>query len=66
MRKFVVAMEETCVRQFEVEAEDERQALAVAQKRYHAGDFVLAPGEVHARRMAVVMPEERATPWTEC
>ena len=65
MQTFVVCIEETCVQQFEVEAKDERQALAVAQERYRFGEFVLAPGELHTRRMAVVMPEESATPWTE-
>lgn len=65
MRKFVVSIEETCVQEFEVEAEDERQALAVARERHRAGLFELAPGELHGRRMAVVLPEENATSWTE-
>ena len=53
------------MQEFEVAAKDEQQALAVAREKYRTGEFELAPGELHTRRMAVVIPEERATPWTE-
>lgn len=65
MKKFTIAIEETVVEEFEVEANDFGEALDIATEKYRKGEFVLCPGEVHFRKMAVVEPSCEATEWTE-
>ncbi|MDO4832219.1 MAG: hypothetical protein Q4A45_02290 [Clostridia bacterium] len=45
-QKFIVAIEETVVSEYEVEADDEDEALIRAEKMYQKGFFVSEPGEV--------------------
>ena len=63
MKKYTIAIEETVVKEFEVEASDFEEALDIAEKKYHEGEFVLSSGEVHFKQMAVVEPQSEATEW---
>ena len=63
MKKFIIAIEETVVQEFEVTAENSIDALEIAEEKYHKGEFVLAPGEVQFRQMASVGDEP--TEWME-
>lgn len=54
MKTFVVAIEETIVQEFEVEAKSQAEALARAKELYHSGELVVSPGEVHSKQMAVL------------
>lgn len=63
MKKFIIAIEETVVQEFEVMAEDSIEALEIAEEKYHKGEFVLEPGEVQFRQMASVGDEP--TEWME-
>ena len=63
MKKFIIAIEETVVQEFEVMAGDSIEALEIAEKKYHKGEFVLEPGEVQFRQMASVGDEQ--TEWME-
>lgn len=65
MGKFKVAIEETVVGEFEVEAGSAAEALIKAEENYHKGEFVLEPGEVQFKQIAVVEPEEEKTEWRE-
>ncbi len=65
MKKYTVAIEETIVQEFEVEANDFGEALDIAEEKYRKGEFVLCPGEVHFKQMAVVKPNCEATEWKE-
>lgn len=58
MRKFKVAIEETVVDEFTVEADSESEALEIARQKYRNGEFVLEPGEVQYKQMAVVSENE--------
>lgn len=63
MKKFIIAIEETVVEEFEVMAENSIEALEIAEQKYYNGEFVLEPGEVQFRQMASVGDEP--TGWRE-
>ena len=51
--------------EFEVEARDAEAALDIAAQKYRKGEFVLAPGEVQFKRMAIVSPNSECIRWKE-
>lgn len=63
MEKFVIAIEETVVNEFEVCAENSEQAMEIAKIKYKCGEFVLSPGELCAKQMAVFSPGEVISEW---
>ena len=63
--KFKVAIEETVVGEFEVEADNFAEALEIAEEKYKKGEFVLEPGEVQFKQMAIVEPSNEVTEWKE-
>jgi len=65
MKKFIIAIEETAVKEFEITADDFGEALSIAEKKYKDGVFVLDSGEVQFKQMSVVYPQDEATEWTE-
>lgn len=46
MKKYMIAIEETVVEEFEVEANNFDEALNIAAKKYYDCEFVVSPGEV--------------------
>jgi len=64
MELFCIAIEETVINEFFIEANDEIEAIDIAIRKYDDGEFVLDPGHLTARQMAVV---EHTTPteWFE-
>lgn len=65
MKKFVITIEETVCQNFEVEAENAEQAMEFAENKYQNGEFVLEPGEVCFKQMAIMKPDDEATEWIE-
>lgn len=63
--KFTIAIEETVVEEFEVEAQTPERAMQIAEQKYKDGVFVLENGEVQTRQMAIVKPEIAETNWVE-
>lgn len=63
--KFRIAIEETVVQEFDIEAEDAGEAIELAEAKYKSGELVLTPGEVHNKQMAIVAPDNEATEWSE-
>ena len=57
MKKFIIAIEETLVKEFEVWAVNSCKALDIAEKKYNKGEFVLESGEPQFRQMASVGDE---------
>lgn len=57
MKKFIIAIEETVVQEFEVLAENSREALKIAEQKYRKGEFVLESGEVQFSQIASVGDE---------
>jgi len=63
--KFTICIEENVIAEFEVEAKDAEEAMKIVEEKYYKGEFVLAPGEVSSRQMAIVKPESEACEWVE-
>ena len=54
MNKYIIAIEETVVGEFEIAAKNETETLRIAEDKYKHGDIVLCPGELQFEQMAVV------------
>ena len=65
MKKFTITIEETVSEDFEVEAEDAGQAMQIAEEKYDKGEFVLTPGNLVCKQMAITKPDNEVTEWTE-
>ena len=63
--KFVITIEEMVSQDFIVEAETADEAMEIAEARYKDGTFVLEPGNLVCKQMAIMEPEDEATEWTE-
>ncbi|OQB24039.1 MAG: hypothetical protein BWY11_01412 [Firmicutes bacterium ADurb.Bin182] len=64
-RKFIIVIEETVAEEFEVFAKNSEEALEKAKKNYKTCKFVLEPGNVRSKQMAIMTPGEDATGWFE-
>lgn len=65
MKKFIIAIEEMVVQEFEVFAENSEEAMNKAIENYKSGKFVLEPGEVQFKQMAILKPKNEVTEWCE-
>lgn len=65
MNKYTITIEETITQDFEVESETAESAMELAEKKYKEGVFILAPGEVQFKQMAITEPSEYSTEWIE-
>ncbi len=65
MKKYTIAIEETIVDEFEIEANDFNEAMNIAEEKYRKGEFVLSPGEVQFKQIAVISPSCERTEWNE-
>ena len=54
MGTYRIAIEETVIDEFLVKANDEEEAIKIAIRKYDAGEFVLEPGTLITKQMAVV------------
>jgi len=53
MQKFTITIEEIVTETFEVLANNDEQAIGIAIEKYNNGGFVLEPGKLVAKQMAV-------------
>ena len=65
MEKYTIAIEETVVEEFEIEANDFSEALDIAIEKYYKGEIVLCSGEVQMKKMAVVKSDCDSIEWIE-
>lgn len=65
MKKYVVAIEETVVQNFEVEANSREEALRKVEKGYKNGNYVLESAEVQTKRMSVLNSDNEFDKWIE-
>ena len=63
--KYIITIEETVTKDFEVEANDAEEAYKIAEQKYNSGEFVLYPGECHFKQIAITTPSNEATEWKE-
>jgi 1,2-phenylacetyl-CoA epoxidase PaaB subunit len=55
---FEIAIEEVNTKQFTVTAPDAETAMEIAKQKYHAGEFVLDPGKVEWKKIAIIGPDD--------
>lgn len=65
MEKYVIAMEETIVQEFEINADSAEEAMQLAEERYRNGKYILESGEVQFRQMSIVKPIAESTEWMD-
>lgn len=63
MKKFTLIIEETVVDEFEVNANNEQEALEIVRDKYKKGEFILSPGEVQYRQMTIKSPMKDEMNW---
>lgn len=61
--KNAITIEETNVKDFEIEAESAEEAYKIAEQSYRSGEFVLDPGECQFRQIAITKPSNETTEW---
>ncbi len=63
--KYTVTIEETVVKDFEVEAESMERAIDAAIINYKSGEFVLDPGEVIHKQIRAFYHSQKDSVWRE-
>ncbi len=65
MKKYIITIEESISKDFGIEADTAEEAMAIAEHRYRNGEYVLDPGDLVAKQMAITSPCNEATEWKE-
>jgi len=65
MKKYRIVIEETISEEFEIQATSEEEAISKAINEYHEGNFVLSPGNVEYRQIAVIGEDDEIKDWIE-
>lgn len=65
MKRFVIAIEETVTQEYEVFADNTEEAIEKSIEKYEKGEFVLEPGELQMKRIALVEPQNHEPEWNE-
>lgn len=65
MEKYTIAIEEVVSQEFEVDADNAEEAMELAAQRYRNGEYILEPGEVQFKQMAITKPCSKVTAWVE-
>ena len=65
MKKFFVVIEETVLEKFEIEAESKEDAISKAIEKYDSCEFVLCPGDIEGRKIAIVNDDSEIDEWIE-
>ena len=65
-RKYSITIEETISQDFVVFADNDDEAKKIATENYHKGEFVLEPGSLLAKQMAIHrVADGKKSEWTE-
>lgn len=59
--KYTITIEETCTKDFEIEAGNVEEAYNLAVRKYKAGELVLEPGECQFKQIFITGSNEEAT-----
>ena len=63
--KYTITIEETCTKDFDIEAESAEEAYEIAEQNYRSGESILDPGERQFKRIAITAPSNETTEWRE-
>ena len=58
-------IEETISEEFEIDAESKEDAVSKAIEKYKLGEFVLDPGNLESRKIAVFDDDSEINDWIE-
>lgn len=64
-KRYTITIEETVAQDFEVEAETVEKALEIAKEKYNNAEFVLEPGELIHKQIAIKNPLKNEIEWEE-
>lgn len=64
-KNYIVTIEEMISQDFEVYAKDIGEALAIAEKKYNDGEFVLAPGNLVCKQISATDNDRDCVDWYE-
>lgn len=65
VKKYIIAIEETVVQEFEIMADTAEKAMKIVEEQYKKGILVISSGEAQFKQMAIVKPDNEATEWCE-
>ena len=63
--KYTVTIEETVIKDFEVEADSMENAIEAAIINYKSGEFVLDPGEVIHKQIRAFYHTQKGSEWRD-
>ncbi len=63
--KYIVNIEEIVNSEYEVEANSQKEALALAKEKYYNGEFVNQPGNITFKQIAVAKENKNFREWKE-
>lgn len=63
--KYTITIEETCAKDFDINANSAEEAYKLVERKYKAGELVLDPGKCQFRQMAITKPSTGSTEWRE-
>ena len=61
--KYIITIEETCTKDFEIEAKSADGVYETVKQKCESGEFVLDPGECQSRQIAIAKPSNESTEW---
>lgn len=65
MKKFRVVIEETICDEFEIYAESKEDAILKSIQKYKSGEFVLCPGNLEHKKIALADNNDDISEWIE-
>jgi len=63
MKTYTIAIEETLCEGFDIEAENEQEAIQKAISMYRNEEIALCPGELQHKQLAVISPNRQKVKW---
>ena len=62
---FTIAIEETFVNEFPIEAESAEEAMQIAEDKFNNNELYFGLDEVSFAQMSIIKPDNEATEWVE-
>lgn len=64
-QKYKIAIEESFVQEFNIDAENAEEAFTLAEKMYHSGKLILEVEKPAFTQISITQPTEDASEWKE-
>ena len=63
--KYTITIEETCAKDFEIDANSVEEVYDLVKRNYNINESALDPGECQFRQMAIMKSSAENTEWQE-